>query len=99
MLGGVAFCVAFGESVEWSLACPGSGMAVSCCALVMSDLAADVVLAVSFAVPTCSTPSTFARGSLRAALLAGAFAFGGAGFSLQPSSVSAAVTLAAKSTR
>ena len=78
MLGGVAFCVAFGDSVEWSLACPGSGMAESCWVLLMSDLAEDAVPTVSFAVPTCSTPSTFARGSLSAADPMGTLALGGA---------------------
>ncbi len=78
MLGGVAFCVAFGESVEWSLACPGSGMAESCWDLLTSDFAEDVVPTVSFAVPTCSTPSTLARGSSTGADPIGALALGGA---------------------
>lgn len=90
MLVFVVFCVAFGDRVEWSFAWPGSGIACSCWALVISDLAVEVVPGVSLAVPTCSTPSTFARGSFSAVVVTGAFAFdGAAAFSEQPKADSA----------
>ncbi len=71
-------------------------MAESCWALLTSDLAEDVVPTVSFAVPTCSTPSTLARGSFSAAEPIGALAFGGAAdLSVQAAETAASIVNAA----
>ena len=87
LVGGVAFGDAFGESVEWSFACPGIGMAFADCALLMSDFAVDVVPGVSFATSALpATPITFARGSFSAAVVVFGLA-GDAGLSEQPDNV------------
>lgn len=66
-------------------------MAWDSCALLTSDMAVDVVLGVSFAGATDSTPITLARGSFSAALAIGGFAFiRGAGLSVQPAATNAA---------
>lgn len=69
--GGVDFCVAFGDNVEWSLACPGNGMAFDCCALLRSDLAVEVVAGASGVGPAGTTPTTFERGSISADVAGG----------------------------
>jgi len=74
--GGDGFCDAFGDSVEWSFACPGRGMAFACWDLLTSDLTTDAVLGVSLAGPPAGTSKTLARGSFTAAAPTGAFAFG-----------------------
>ena len=91
------FCEAFGESVEWSFAWPGIGMAVACCALLTSDFAVEVVCGVSLAGPPGATPSTSARGSAVVADPAAAAALGRAVvFSLQPLTMTASVIAQAR---
>lgn len=53
---------AAGKSTEWSLACPGSGIALDCCSLLTSVLAFDVVAAGSLVGAAGSTPNTVVLG-------------------------------------
>ena len=88
-----AFCVAFGDRVEWSLAWPGIGIALDCWALLISDLLAGAVAAVSRVGPDGSTPITFDRGSISAAVVGTAVTLGVLKFlSLQPSIETAATS-------
>lgn len=51
-----------GSNTEWSLVCPGSGMAADCCSLLTSVFAFDVVAAASRVGPAGSTPITVVLG-------------------------------------
>ena len=55
----LAFCVALVDGVEWSLACPGMGMAFDCSVLLMSDGTSDVLAGV---------PGVGSAGGMRATL-------------------------------
>ena len=92
--GGVDFCVAFGDNVEWSLACPGNGMEFDCCALLISDLAVEVVAGASGVGPAGTTPTTFERESISADVAGAALSFALTGLVLseQPADNSAPIT-------
>ncbi len=76
---------AAGSRTEWSLACPGSGIAVDCCSLLTSVLAFDVVAAVSRVGPAGSTPKTVVLGGAAGDEFKGISALMGGGvLSVQP---------------
>lgn len=52
----MGFCVQLGNSTEWSLACPGMGIAVDWSALLTFDLAGDVVAGASLVGPAGTMP-------------------------------------------
>ena len=88
------------DSVEWSFACPGSGIDLDSCAALTSDLAGEVVPGVSMAGGPASTPRTFARGSFCAAVAAGPVTFLAEGdFSEQPVAAIDAISANAVVTR
>ena len=57
------FCDGLTSNTEWSLACPGIGMALDCWAALMSDLAGEAEGMESFVGPAGFTPSTVLLGS------------------------------------
>lgn len=78
-----------GSKTEWSLACPGNGIAVDCCSLLTSVLALDVVAAGSRVAPAGSTPNTVVLGVMAGAEVSGALIgavalIGGVIFSVHP---------------
>ena len=60
--------------MEWSLACPGKGIALDCWALLIEDLTGEVVAGASCVGPADSTSITFERGSTSADVAGGDFA-------------------------
>jgi hypothetical protein len=62
---------AAGSSTEWSLACPGSGIALDCCSLLTSVLALEVVVAGSLVGAAGSTPNTVVLGAMAGSVVRG----------------------------
>lgn len=78
-----------GSKTEWSLACPGSGIAVDCCSLLTSVLPLEVVVAGSRVGPAGSTPNTVVLGGaagseLNGTLIGAVALIGGVIFSVHP---------------
>jgi len=72
----LAFCVAFGVGDESSFACLGIGIEFDCCALLISDFAADVVAGASLVGPAGTVPTTDPCEAVSLAVAAGTCAAG-----------------------